>query len=235
MSKLKQTKPADIKLIYQILYDTHRLLTFYEVNYWAIGGTLLGAMRHKGIIPWDDDADIGIFQKDVKKFEKMIPVFKKCGYTIKKHWVGYKIFYTKRKKIKRENYSYPFVDVFVYKRIGDKIKPASAEVRKTWPKDWFKVSEIENLKLQYFGRYAIFIPDNSERYLETLYGNDWNRIAYRQYDHSKEEEVESVKVTLNDAMREPAKPFDKVKDRACINKLSRQICHEYHPSSVLYI
>ncbi|KRK89986.1 LicD family protein [Lentilactobacillus sunkii] len=43
----------------------------YHINYIAMGGTMLGAIRHQGFIPWDDDMDVGMLRSDYEHFLKV--------------------------------------------------------------------------------------------------------------------------------------------------------------------
>lgn len=55
------------RYILQVLREVVRILDELEIPYYMQGGTMLGAVRHEGIIPWDDDVDLGIPRADYER------------------------------------------------------------------------------------------------------------------------------------------------------------------------
>ena len=63
---IRRDKNKFIKL-YNLLSEIIYLFENYKIAYWAIKGTLLGCIRNKSIIPWDDNINLCIFEKDIHK------------------------------------------------------------------------------------------------------------------------------------------------------------------------
>lgn len=61
LKKLQETELS-------ILQDFHRFCQERKIEYFGCGGTLLGAVRHKGFIPWDDDLDVGMTREHYERF-----------------------------------------------------------------------------------------------------------------------------------------------------------------------
>lgn len=62
------------KHIFEIYKEVATICEKYEIPYYSIGGTCLGAVRHHGFIPWDDDLDIAV---PIERFEEFIQIVRK--------------------------------------------------------------------------------------------------------------------------------------------------------------
>ncbi|MBR6880629.1 MAG: LicD family protein [Clostridiales bacterium] len=59
------------KVLLDMMEDTKSVCEENGITYMLVGGSALGAVRHDGFIPWDDDMDIGMTGRDFKKFVKL--------------------------------------------------------------------------------------------------------------------------------------------------------------------
>ena len=103
-------RPPLINTLNGLLRYTDALLVRHDITYMAQFGTLLGALRHGGLIPWDDDIDVRIctpeaYQRMLDRHDAMVADAKKDGFVLFRHG--------KYWKLAPDNFwRYPQVDIF---------------------------------------------------------------------------------------------------------------------------
>ncbi len=66
-----ELRKAQLRML-EILVEFDRICKKHSIPYFISGGTCLGAVRHGGFIPWDDDIDIDVLRKDYKKLNEVL-------------------------------------------------------------------------------------------------------------------------------------------------------------------
>ena len=198
--------------LYITIKFIHDTLIKFKISYWLTFGTLLGAVRHGGIIPWDDDGDMCIMRTDIPKLRKLVPYFKEHGFTLERV-TGEGDDENKKvcKKIRDG------CDWFVYMN-----KPGSLGVdlfvmmynyknrqQLQYASPYWQNSEqgdkCRYLKKQVFplvpirfGNFYCYIPNNSIEYLNNCYGDKWNTYAKMLFNHRLGKWMESVPEKITD-------------------------------------
>ena len=73
---------------FDLLKDFIRVCEKHNLRYYMLAGTLLGAVRHDGFIPWDDDIDVGMPREDYEKFIRLSRKEFKKGYSLMMYQKG---------------------------------------------------------------------------------------------------------------------------------------------------
>lgn len=104
MRSLQELQSESLEILKMIrgICDKH------GIRYWLAAGSLLGAIRHKGFIPWDDDIDVEFFRKDFKMIVKLL-----------REELGDKLVIQDFKSDKR--CPFPFAKVFLRNEITEKL------------------------------------------------------------------------------------------------------------------
>lgn len=123
-ARLKQLQ----KVLLVIMKDLSDICEANNLNYSLAGGSMLGAVRHKGFIPWDDDMDLIMSNEDVEKLNEIIKRDYSDKYYIasakykNSQCLFYKVMLKNTKIVELESMNFPFeqnifIDIFPYENI----------------------------------------------------------------------------------------------------------------------
>jgi len=120
---LRDFQEANLK----ILKEVDRVCRANGIKYWLAYGTLLGAVRHRGSIPWDDDIDIMMMRDDYNKFLRIFSSVADSKYNVKTYFENEWNF----SKVHVDFTNLLFVDVFPVDYYCEKVDTLDGKLRVT--------------------------------------------------------------------------------------------------------
>eukprot|EP01012_Entosiphon_sulcatum_P018130 TRINITY_DN2286_c0_g1_i1.p2 TRINITY_DN2286_c0_g1~~TRINITY_DN2286_c0_g1_i1.p2 ORF type:complete len:319 (+),score=53.07 TRINITY_DN2286_c0_g1_i1:1451-2407(+) len=204
-----RTDQAVVDRIYDMLESTDRILRRHDIPYCIVAGTLLGAIRHGGFIPWDDDADIFVHTSDRQRIVALREEFEDEGWELLEYWSGehLKVQDPAGKRLPGGG-RFPFVELIFAEETWKVIRGEEREVityaypesQQGWPDEWLTLPGWDELVDIPFGHLRLLGPAKVEslRYLTDAYGPDWRQTARtHDFDHRanrERHEVESASI-----------------------------------------
>ena len=170
--------------IYHMLRITDLLFQEHNIPYWIDGGTVLGAVRHKGLIPWDDDADIIFYQEDEVRILALAKEFASRGLFLKKEEYG------GIRLLPSDVEQYPAIDFSGYTLCSDqKLRYHIPFLRLKFSRFYWFPHEVLPLTRVRFGPIELSAPNQMNPYLLRSYGHDCLKKAICFQRHRNDQKI----------------------------------------------
>jgi hypothetical protein len=194
----KNMTSEEISRLYELMKIVHDTFEKHKVRYFMTGGTLLGAVRHGGLIPWDDDIDIGVLEADMAQLKRAVTDLTAQDIICKPMGKFAELnFYFKRDAKTR----FPFIDVFFFVPDGSNYTLSRPKCRKEWPEEYYNKLELFPLKKLQYGHLYLPAALAHDTYLARSYGDNWKTHFKTGYDHKVSEWKEEEKGIITEEQR----------------------------------
>jgi len=209
---MQYTEEFTVRRVYALGRVVAKVLSESGILFWSSGGTTLGIIRHGGLIPWDDDLDICILDKDELQFSNLAARFAEEGFGLERsNSYVWKIFHlTDSAEIKDRpvSYRYPFCDIFVMKWQKNKYVLRDRAGQCAWSNEFYTKEQIMSIENRLFGDFSLPCPGTPEDYLSRTYGDSWYTMGATHFlNHKSIDFMQSTAFQIDDRMYQPAKPF----------------------------
>ena len=162
-------RTTQVKVV-RLLKRSVDVMNKYSIAHWAIGGTLLGQMRNGGIIPWDDDIDLGVLDAEIMDD---IP-WKDYGLEFRKHPIVQFLW-----RITDVNdHNGVFIDIFTFSR-----KENGAYMIDS-PTFHDQIDLLFPLKSMSYHHMQLNVPNDPELYLDKKFGSNWRSKLVVRWTHN---------------------------------------------------
>jgi len=179
-------------IIHKLLQNIICKLNKYNIPYTMMGGTLLGSVRHNGLIPWDHDADIAVIDVKLTEVLKMLnDELKDTGIECYLNWSNniIKVKYINTKII---------LDIFLLEYVDNRYQ-FSYPYNKKYPTQWFYPNELFPLKQYMFGPLILNGPNVYINYLHRTYP-DWDNKAVSWYSKLPLFKFDKTNININEPL-----------------------------------
>jgi phosphorylcholine metabolism protein LicD len=192
---IKITDENVIQKLYVIMKNFDEVCRFKNIPYFACAGTILGAIRHKKIIPWDDDLDVTVEVNDMDRLtNEVFPILFDKGFSIIRGTL------THNYRLVITGTVYPYMDIFFFRKVGKNLVSKSMYYGLMYPKEKnLPLSMIYPLKRYKLGAIEINGPNKGIDYLKKIYSPKvMDEVAGTFFDHNTFEYYRLCKKKLKD-------------------------------------
>ena len=180
---ITQTQNHICRDLKRLLVAWKRIAERLKFRWFLNGGSLLGTLRDKGLIFYDNDIDIVVRMAD---YDKLLAYDSPDGVLLTPSEAGF--------QLSLKTARFPFIDIWVIdtdKSDASKMCACGPVLlgqptyyyQKVWPNEWYDKADLRRLQRAHFEGIEVFVPNNATTIVKRMYGRNC-LVEYRMESHT---------------------------------------------------